>query len=55
MIRDTTPLSKPWIAFVWLITGFFILNVLAVIAAVVVSSFGSRWLGTWPPEALTTR
>lgn len=55
MIRDTSVLSRLWIAFVWVITGFFILNVLAVIAAVVVSSFGTRWLGTWLPDALTTR
>ncbi len=55
MIRDTSPFSKLWIAFVWLVTGFFVLNVLVVIAAVVVSSFGTRWLGTWLPDAFTTR
>ncbi|MDH2328152.1 ABC transporter permease subunit [Cereibacter sp. SYSU M97828] len=55
MIRDTSLLSKLWITAVWAVTGFFVLNVLAVIAAVVVSSFGTRWLGTWLPEALTTK
>lgn len=55
MIRDTTPLSKLWIAVVWLVTGFFVLNVLSVIAVVVVSSFGTRWLGTWFPDGFTTR
>ena len=55
MIRDTTPLSKLWIAFVWVVTGFFVLNVLAVITVVVVSSFGTRWLGTWFPDGLTAR
>lgn len=55
MIRDTSIGSKIWIAAVWAVTGFFVLNVLAVIAAVVVSSFGTRWLGTWLPEAYTTR
>ncbi|MDR7032309.1 ABC transporter permease subunit [Mesorhizobium sp. BE184] len=55
MIRDTSPLAKLWIAVVWVVTGFFILNVLAVIAAVVVSSFGTRWLGTWLPEGFTTK
>lgn len=54
MIRDTSVLSKLWITAVWLITGFFVLNVLAVIVAVVVSSFGTRWLGTWLPEGFTT-
>ncbi len=53
MIRDTTPLAKLWIALVWVVTGFFVLNVLAVIAAVITSSFGTRWLGTWLPEGLT--
>lgn len=55
MIRDTSILSKLWITLVWLVTGFFVLNVLAVIVAVVVSSFGTRWLGTWLPDAFTTR
>ncbi len=55
MIRDTSVLSRLWIAAVWLVTGFFVLNVLALITAVVVSSFGTRWLGTWLPDAFTTR
>lgn len=55
MIRDTSLLSKLWITAVWVIIGFFILNVLAVIAAVVVSSFGTRWLGTWLPNGFTTQ
>ena len=55
MIRDTSVLSKLWITVVWLVTGFFVLNVLAVITAVVVSSFGTRWLGTWYPDGFTTR
>lgn len=55
MIRDTSVLSKLWITVVWLVTGFFVLNVLAVITAVVVSSFGTRWLGTWFPNGFTTR
>ncbi len=55
MVRDTSFLSKLWTSFVWLVTGFFVLNVLAVIAVVVISSFGTRWLGTWLPDGLTTR
>ena len=55
MVRDTSLLSKLWITAVWLVTGFFVLNVLAVIAVVVVSSFGTRWLGTWLPDGLTTK
>ncbi len=55
MIRDNSVSSKLWIALVWLVTGFFVLNVLAVIAAVIISSFSTRWLGSWLPEGLTTR
>jgi len=36
MIRDTSILSKLWITLVWLVTGFFVLNVPAVITVVVV-------------------
>lgn len=54
MIRDTTVGAKLWIAAVWVVTGFLVLNILALVAAVVVSSFGTRWLGTWLPEGLTT-
>jgi putative spermidine/putrescine transport system permease protein len=35
--------------------GFFVLNLLAMIASVVVSSFGTRWLGTWLPAGWTLR
>lgn len=55
MIRDTTLASRLWIAAVWAMIGFFILNLLALIATVVVSSFGRRWLGTWLPTGWTTR
>lgn len=55
MIRDTSVASKLWITVVWVVVGFFVLNVLGVIASVVISSFGTRWLGTWLPDALTTK
>ena len=32
---------------VWFAIGVFVLNVFALIAAVVVDSFATRWLGTW--------
>jgi putative spermidine/putrescine transport system permease protein len=54
MIRDTTLASKAWVTCVWAVTIFFVLNVLAIIVAVVVSSFATRWLGTWFPEGFTT-
>lgn len=55
MIRDTTLGAKLWITTVWAVIGFFILNLLGMIAAVVTSSFATRWLGTWLPLGWTTR
>jgi putative spermidine/putrescine transport system permease protein len=40
---------------VWVAIGFFVLNVLAVIAAVLVNSFATTWLGTWLPSGFTLR
>ena len=34
---------------------FFIVNFVAMIATVVVNSFGTRWFGTWLPAGFTTR
>ncbi|NBJ10571.1 ABC transporter permease [Microvirga arsenatis] len=55
MIRDTTIGAKLWAAAVWATIGFFVLNLIAMIATVVTSSFATRWLGTWLPAGWTTR
>ncbi|CEJ14917.1 Sulfate transport system permease protein CysT [bacterium YEK0313] len=55
MIRDTSVGARLWITAIWVIVGFFVVNLIAVIATVVLSSFGTRWLGTWLPAAFTTR
>lgn len=55
MIRDTTIGAKLWATAVWVLTGFFLLNVGAMMATVVTSSLSTRWLRSWLPEALTTR
>jgi putative spermidine/putrescine transport system permease protein len=55
MIRDTTIGSKLWAVAVWTMVGFYIANLLAMIATVVTSSFATRWLGTWLPVGWTTR
>ncbi|MEZ0169970.1 ABC transporter permease [Microvirga sp. TS319] len=55
MIRDTTLGAKLWAVAVWSLVGFFIINLLAMIATVVTSSFATRWLGTWLPLGWTTR
>ena len=54
--RISRPLSERlWSTAVWALTIFFVINLLAVIAAVVVSSFSTRWLGTWLPQGWTAR
>jgi putative spermidine/putrescine transport system permease protein len=55
MIRDQGLTSKIWRVAIWALATLFILNLLAVIAAVVVNSFATRWLGTWLPAGWTTK
>ena len=47
--------ERLWAFAIWALVIFFILNFLAMIAAVLVSSFSTRWLGTWLPPDYTTR
>jgi putative spermidine/putrescine transport system permease protein len=44
-----------WSTAIYALTAFFVINVAGVIAAVVVNSFATRWLGTWFPSGFTTR
>ena len=54
--RISRPLSERlWSTAVWALTIFFVINLLAVIAAVIVSSFSTRWLGSWLPQGWTAR
>jgi putative spermidine/putrescine transport system permease protein len=55
MIRDTTLGARLWSVLVWVLVGFFIVNLFAMIGTVVTSSFATRWLGTWLPAGWTTR
>jgi putative spermidine/putrescine transport system permease protein len=55
MIRDQGLTSKLWRVSIWALATLFILNLVAVIAAVVVNSFATRWLGTWLPAGWTTK
>ena len=51
-----TPLTERlWATAVWVTTGFFILNLFALIATVITSSFATRWLRSWLPQDYTTR
>jgi len=47
--------EKLWATSMWTLVIFFVINVLAMIAAVLTSSFATRWLGTWLPAGWTTR
>jgi putative spermidine/putrescine transport system permease protein len=53
MNRDAV-LSKLWVTAVWGAVTLFVLNLAAMIATVVVNSFGTRWFGTWLPPSFTT-
>jgi putative spermidine/putrescine transport system permease protein len=55
MIKDTSLTARLWNTVVWAFIGFFVINLLAMIASVVTSSFATRWLGTWLPSTFTTR
>jgi putative spermidine/putrescine transport system permease protein len=54
MIRDTTIGAKIWATTVWVVVGFFVLNLFAMIATVIASSFSTRWLRSWLPAGYTT-
>ena len=55
MVKDTRLTTKLWAAANWTLIGFFIVNLFAMIAAVVTSSFSTRWLRSWLPDGWTTR
>jgi putative spermidine/putrescine transport system permease protein len=47
--------ERVWAISVWVLVGFFIVNLIGMIATVVVNSFGTRWFTTWLPAGYTTR
>ncbi len=55
MRRDDPIGSRLWAFAVWALVIFFIINLIAMVATVVVNSFGTRWLGTWLPAGFTTK
>jgi putative spermidine/putrescine transport system permease protein len=40
---------------VWILVGFFFVNLIGVIATVVLDSFGKTWFGGWIPDGFTTK
>jgi putative spermidine/putrescine transport system permease protein len=53
MGQDRSVGERLWAAAIWAAVVFFVVNVVATIAAVAVSSFGTRWFGTWLPAGFT--
>jgi putative spermidine/putrescine transport system permease protein len=46
--------ARLWSGVIWTSVGFFLLNLLALIAAVLVNSLGTHWFDTWLPPRFTT-
>jgi putative spermidine/putrescine transport system permease protein len=38
---------------VWIMVGFFFVNLIGIIATVVIDSFGTTWFSTWIPDGFT--
>jgi putative spermidine/putrescine transport system permease protein len=55
MRRDEGLGARAWAFCVWALVAFFVVNLLAMIATVLVNSFATRWFGTWLPAAYTGR
>jgi len=55
MSRDKPVGERLWAIAIWTLVIFFIINVIATIAAVTVNSFGTRWFNSWLPAGFTTR
>jgi putative spermidine/putrescine transport system permease protein len=45
--------ERLWAIAIWAVVLFFVVNLLAMIAAVTVDSFGTRWFNTWLPAGFT--
>ena len=54
-MRRATLLGRAWVTLVWVFVGFFVLNLAGLVATVVTSSFGTRWLRSWLPDGWTTK
>jgi putative spermidine/putrescine transport system permease protein len=47
--------ERLWAIAIWAVIVFFILNFMAMVATVVINSFGTRWFNSWLPAGFTTR
>jgi putative spermidine/putrescine transport system permease protein len=55
MGQDKSVAERLWAIAIWALVIFFVVNVIATIAAVAVNSLGTRWFGAWLPAGFTTR
>ena len=55
MGSDKTVSERLWAFAIWALVIFFVINVVALVAAVVVNSFGTRWFNAWLPAGFTMR
>jgi putative spermidine/putrescine transport system permease protein len=55
MVQSKTVGERLWSIAMWALMIFFIVNFVAMIATVVINSFGTRWLRAWLPAGYTTR
>ncbi len=55
MGREHSLSARLWTTAIWALVIFFVVNLCAMVATVVVNSLGTRWLGTWLPAAFTTK
>ena len=55
-MTDTRSIGRRlWITSVWVLIGFFLINLLAMIGTVITSSFATRWLRAWLPDGFTPK
>jgi putative spermidine/putrescine transport system permease protein len=55
MTTDRPVGERLWAIGIWALVVFFVLNFTAMVAAVVINSFGTRWFNAWLPAGFTTR
>lgn len=44
---------RVWAFIAWVLVGFFLLNLLALVISVIVDSLGTKWFGDWLPQGFT--
>jgi putative spermidine/putrescine transport system permease protein len=55
MATEKSIRQRLWTIAIWALVVFFIVNFTAMVAAVVIDSFGTRWFNAWLPAGFTTR